>query len=118
MNSLPIKATIRLYQFAIVSALCALAAGCRNDPYVNSHIEILNAERRALEDQLYELEYDYERKVAELAEAREQLSRLGGGEELPRRTNQTPRVELPEPENGLDLSPPTVTPGVPDRLNR
>jgi hypothetical protein len=95
--------------------LCALAAGCRNDPYVNSHIEILNAERRALEDQLYELEYDYERKVAELAEAKEQLSRLGGDEARPRRTNQTPSVELPETDDSLDLSPPTVTPGVPDR---
>jgi len=114
MNSLPIKATIRLRQFAIVSALCALASGCRNDPYINSHIEILNAEKRALEDQLYELEYDYERKVAELEEAKERLGKLGGEDARPRRTNQTPRIELPGVDDDLDLSPPNVTPGVPD----
>lgn len=118
MNSLPITATIRLRQIAIIGLLCALAAGCRNDPYLKSHIEILNAERRALEDQLYELEYDYERKVAELEEAKARLGESGGETPRTRRTNQTPRVEMPEGgDDSLDLSPPTVTPGVPDRTS-
>ncbi len=116
MNSLPITATTRLRRIAIVSVLCALAAGCRNDPYLKSHIEILNAEKRALEDQLYELEYDYERKVAELEEAKERLGDRGADESRTRRTNQTPRVEMPGADDDmLDLSPPNVTPGVPDR---
>ncbi|MDA1052614.1 MAG: hypothetical protein O3C40_19330 [Planctomycetota bacterium] len=112
---MPIKATIRLRQFAIIGALCAIVAGCRSDPYLDAHIETMNAERRALEDQLYELEYDYERKVAELEDAKERLRKLGGDDEArPRRTNQSPRIELPETGDDLDLSPPTVTPGVPD----
>lgn len=115
MNSLPIKATIRLRQLAMASVLCSLVAGCRNDPYLNSHIEVLNAEKRALEDQLYELEYDYERKVAELEDAKERLSKLGGGEGGGSRPNQSPRIQLPDADDDfLDLSPPTVTPGVPN----
>ncbi|MEO8496065.1 MAG: hypothetical protein ABI614_13425 [Planctomycetota bacterium] len=112
---MPIKATIRLRRFAIISVLCALVAGCRNDPYLNSHIEILNAEKRALEDQLYELEYDYERKVAELEEAKAKLSKPSSDDADTRRTNQSPRIEMPgSDDEGLDLSPPMVSPGVPD----
>lgn len=115
MNSLPIKSTTRLRRLAIASILCALVSGCRNDPHINAHIEVLNAEKRALEDQLYELEYDYERKVTELEEAKERLKKLDGGETGSRRANQSPRVELPaREEDFLDLSPPTVTPGTPD----
>ena len=115
MNSLPIQATIRLRQLAMASVLCALAVGCRTNPSLNSHIEVLNAEKRALEDQLYELEYDYERKVTELEETKERLRKLDGGETGSRRSNQSPRVELPAADDGfLDLSPPTVTPGTPD----
>ncbi|MBC8355075.1 MAG: hypothetical protein H8E66_24105 [Planctomycetes bacterium] len=116
MNSFPLNSTIRLYQLAIVSALCALAAGCRSDPNIASHIEMMNIERRTLEDQLYELEYDYERKVAELEEAKERLRRFDGGDSDLRHTDETPRIELPEADDDmLDLSPPSVTPGVPDQ---
>jgi hypothetical protein len=118
MNSLSTTAINRRYLFTIACALCALATGCRNDPYLDSHIEILNAEKRALEDQLYELEYDYERKVAELEETKERLSRVDSNESndsLPRGNNSAPRIELPEADGEfLDLSPPSVTPGVPD----
>ncbi len=116
MIRFPINFTVRLRHLAITIALCALAAGCRSDPNLNSHIESLNAERRALEDQLYELEYDYERKAAELEEAKERLSRLEGGETRSRRDGDVPRVELPAADDDfLDLSPPLVTPGVPDQ---
>ncbi|MCA9143225.1 MAG: hypothetical protein H6821_13545 [Planctomycetaceae bacterium] len=118
MNSLPIQATNRLCHLAIAGAFCALLTGCRNDPHFNAHIEVLNAERRALEDQLYELEYNYERKVAELEEAKKKLKEISGDDPQPRRTNQSsqsPRIDLPESDDDfLDLSPPSVTPGVPD----
>ncbi|MCA9120108.1 MAG: hypothetical protein H6822_23640 [Planctomycetaceae bacterium] len=115
MNSLPTKAKIRLRLVLFGGAICALTSGCRNDPHINAHIEVLNAERRALEDQLYELEYNYERKVAELDEANAKLRELRSEEPPSQRSSSTPRVEIPDDEdNFLDLSPPSVTPGVPD----
>ena len=115
MKRLPIRVTNRLFRLAFLGAFCALFAGCRNNPQFNAHIEVLNAERRALEDQLYELEYNYERKVAELEEANAKLKELSGTESRSGTPNRTPRVELPSADDDfLDLSPPSVTPGVPD----
>lgn len=47
-------------------ALAIGAAGCRSDPYRDAYLEMLNAEKRALEDRLYEVQYEYEQAVAEL----------------------------------------------------
>lgn len=116
MSSVPIKNTNWLRQLLIVLALCIPITGCRSDPKVQSYIEMLNAERRTLEDQLYELEYDYERKVRELEEAKEQL-RSGGNSETPssRRSEPPLQIEIPESvdEDSL-LSPPIVSPGEPE----
>ncbi|MFM7074382.1 MAG: hypothetical protein ACKO38_21550 [Planctomycetota bacterium] len=58
--------------FTAGSALVALfLAGCQNGPRVNTYIEAMAAERRALEDRVYQLEY-------ELDVAREELSREQG----------------------------------------
>jgi hypothetical protein len=115
MNSFAREPDKRVGRLAVLVTACAALVGCRNDPYLDSHIEILNAEKRALEDQVYSLEYDYERKVAELEDAQKEIERLGGGE---RRRPAEPRVrnfsnsreEAEEPDTS-DL--PMVTPGEP-----
>jgi hypothetical protein len=66
---------------------CCALVGCKNDPYLDTHIEMMNAERRALEDQLYDLEYDYERKVRELEAAQAELQALRGGSVEPSRAS-------------------------------
>ncbi len=118
MNSLPIQPEKSPRQCLLVLATVLLLAGCQNDPYLASHIEILNAEKRALEDQLYELEYDFERKLAELKEAQERLSQLDDQQTPTRSSRDTmtaPRVEMPaDDDDFLDFNPPTVTPGVSD----
>ena len=80
MNSFACQAGRCVRRVAVCVSLCAAILGCRNNPHVTGHIEILNAEKRALEDQIYSLEYDYERKCAELKDALAEIERLGGGE--------------------------------------
>ena len=41
-------------------------AGCRRDPYTDVYFEMLNAEKRVLEDRLNELEYRHEIALKEL----------------------------------------------------
>lgn len=108
-----------------------LTIGCKQNPYVEANIELMNAERRALEDRLYELEYQYETKVEEVEELREANARLlatetGSGSrrdtspsrprlrvDPPRNERpsepsfQVPRIELPDPvdEAAADPSP-------------
>jgi hypothetical protein len=111
---------------ALVAAACCLAVGCRRDPYLNTHIELLNAEKLALEDRVYELEYAFEKKASELERLQkenEQLRQGGGARSVPTPSVDRspppgatdmvpPTVELPDDDLNLDLSPPTIVPGV------
>lgn len=47
-------------------ALSLLSLGCRRDPYMDAYFEMLNAEKRVLEDRLYETQYNYEQALTEL----------------------------------------------------
>jgi hypothetical protein len=55
---------------------CLIAAGCKTKPYVNAHIESVNAEYRQLEDYVYALEEQNARLQQELDAAR-QLAATG-----------------------------------------
>ena len=48
-------------RFTFLSFVVLLATGCQQNPYVSSHLEILGAERRALEDRVLDLEFELER---------------------------------------------------------
>ena len=50
-----------------------LLTGCRKDPYMQVYIDNMNAEKRMLEDTLYDLQYDYDSKVAEVEKLRKEL---------------------------------------------
>ncbi len=63
-----------------VTLLAALSCGCRNNPHTQLYIDNVNAEKRLLEDQLYELQFDYEAKIDELEQLREDNARLRQGD--------------------------------------
>jgi len=96
---------------------CVLFAGCRTSPRLSNHIELLNAEKRALEDELYELEYDYEDALQELEETRLENDRLrvkSGAPAAGAPPTTKPRSSSPakrKPNSGIDLSPPVVDEG-------
>ena len=116
--------------------LCSLG-GCRTKPYVNAHIESVNAEYRQLEDYVYELEDENARLQAELEMAHSQAAAgrkpgrggapAGGG--LFRRT---PAARGGSPSSDADVAPslegpvielpgqtaPSPVPGGPARTQR
>jgi hypothetical protein len=79
------------YLAAIILA-CLVATGCRRDAYVDAYLEMLNAEKRALEDRIYELEYDYEQALEELEKLRGNKS----GEKDERQTDVGELIEEPD----------------------
>lgn len=92
--------------------LATLSLGCRRDAYTDAYFDMLNAEKRVLEDRLYETQYNYEQAVAELEAARGNIksgkkpaSRTRSGEserpliepegDEPGETPELPKIELP-----------------------
>jgi hypothetical protein len=51
----PLQRALQIH-CALATALVVSLLGCRTQPYVNSHIESVNAEYRQLEDYVYALE--------------------------------------------------------------
>lgn len=105
---------------ACIAAL--LLAGCRTDPYVNAHIESVNAEYRQLENRLYVAEDENRRLAADLARLEAENRRLRGGEAVPERGfrgGSGPAIDgsidlsPPEIEMGSDTGPTIETPGIP-----
>ncbi|MFO0905300.1 MAG: hypothetical protein U0939_19995 [Pirellulales bacterium] len=114
----------------LAAASAPLFVGCQGGPRVNGYIEQMAAERRALENRVYELEYDLEVVQSELDHERSENDRLRGGDGAsgkgstgltprspppPRRT--PPRTSGPAasgarsaPDDAL-LKPPVIEPG-------
>jgi len=91
---------------------CLTVAGCRHDPYMDAYFEMLNAEKRVLEDQLYETQYNYEKALKELESCRAK----GATDETPR-----PRVETeaaPPPAEEPDLPSIELPPGLDGEASR
>ena len=89
--------------------------GCRRDPYMQVYLDNLNAEKRMLEDRVYELEYNYEQKLQELEAARGGKSPEDRGESRLRDSSSagSGRRKGDLPPGIPDLSPPSVDPGTP-----
>ena len=98
MPSGSISDSLRVCGFRSQTVCCALlglvgitwAAGCKSQPYVNAHIESVNAEYRQLEDYVYALEEKNAQLQQELDAAR-QLAAAGG---LPGASTAPPRGGL------------------------
>ncbi|MGM0490190.1 MAG: hypothetical protein ACQESR_25980 [Planctomycetota bacterium] len=102
--------------------LMLLLTGCRKDPYMQVYIENMNAEKRLLEDTLYDLQYDYETKVAEVERLREELEELNsGGPGAAGSTGSDDGAADREPRDLFpaipDLKPPSVDEGGPNGEN-
>jgi len=112
-------------RFLLPAVVVVLLTGCRRDPYTQIYIENMNAEKRLLEDTLYDLQYDYEQKIAEAQRLRERLEELkadgstpsGGPSDGADRggANREPRDLFPKiPE----LQPPTIDSGTGETFPR
>ena len=75
------------------------------------YIDNMNAEKRLLEDTMYDLQYDYDTKVAEVEKLRQELEELQGGTSSREGSGSGGTREL-YPEIP-DLSPPTIDQGSP-----
>jgi len=93
------------YRCGIAVLICLAAIGCRRGPYMDAYFDMLNAEKRALEDRLYELEYNYEEALKELEACRAKTGakgqrRRGDDGDLTEEPDALPEIELPP---GFDL---------------
>lgn len=108
-----------------LACACFLSAGCRQDPYLSATFEMMNQEKRHLEDRVYELEDELDQFQDQLESARREnnkLRKLEGSEEEPSRPKRgsiLPRSSDP-PRNGAPKDPrePKIEfgePGEPER---
>ncbi len=97
---------------AVVIAVClGLASGCQQNPRTQVWLETMRAEKLALEDAYYELEYEYERKVEELESCRREndtLRKQAGRDE----SGGGPRIEIPGVDEPLGASRPQIESGI------
>jgi hypothetical protein len=115
--------SVRLLLTAGLAAL--LLSGCRHDPHMQLYIDNVNAEKRLLEDTLYDLQYDYECSMQEVEKLRDEVAQLKSG-------STTGGTSRPATDGGKqsgapsvsgdtlfpefpDLKPPTVESGAPTR---
>lgn len=84
-------------KLSLIVLICSTAVGCRRDPYVDAYFDMLNAEKRVLEDRLYEAEYNYERALKELEACQSK-----------------PAKSKDRPDEDDQQIPPTETPDLPD----
>lgn len=105
----------------IVATCLLVAAGCRRDPRMQVYIDNMNAEKRMLEDTLYDLQYDYECKLREVEKLQAELNQLKDttGDAGAAKSGSS-RLKSPAASGNRlfpdlsDLQPPTVEPGTPD----
>ena len=103
---------IRLGCFSV--GLFLVLAGCRTQPYVNAHIESVNAEYRELEDYVYCLEEENARLVQEMDSIRQRGSSSGseksgtGGGIFRRGRKGAPDSGSPQGRPGSTTEPPMI----------
>jgi hypothetical protein len=91
------------------------AIGCQR-PFLHSQIELINAEKRALEDELYALQFEYEDALRKIEKLQRQNERTGGGSGAPGRDDRpsgSGSRTQGSPVPDIDLSPPLIEEGVP-----
>jgi hypothetical protein len=96
--------------------LVVLLTGCRQNQRMQFYIDNLNAEKRVLEDELYELRYDYDVKLDELERLREQVGSGGSVPSVapPRRDTSTGDAAGDRIPDSPSLQPPTIEFGDPN----
>ncbi len=67
---------MRSCHFLILLALLLCLTGCRNNPRVAREIEQMGSQRRALEDQVYDLQYEFDKQADEVKRLKTENTRL------------------------------------------
>ena len=108
----------------LVGLSCLLilcSPGCRRrNAQLDTYVDAMAAEYRVLEDHYYDLQFDYERKCAELQALKKRKAgddddadSGGGGDSPPRAPDRNvPSSDSPD-DDIPDLTPPVVDPGTP-----
>jgi hypothetical protein len=116
-----VPVTAMSVRFLLTAGLTlSLLCGCRRDPRMQVYIENVNAEKRLLEDTLYDLQYDYETKLKEVERLQAEVARLKGTSTGGSATGGAAKVKAPSAPGGdlfpdiPELKPPTVESGTPD----
>ena len=116
-----VPVTAMSVRFLLTAGLTlSLLCGCRRDPRMQVYIENVNAEKRMLEDTLYDLQYDYETKLKEVERLQAEVARLKGTSTGGSATGGAAKVKAPSAPGGdlfpdiPELKPPTVEAGTPD----
>ncbi|MGE0757226.1 MAG: hypothetical protein AB7O38_09410, partial [Pirellulaceae bacterium] len=90
--------------------LVCLATGCQLSTRVSQQYELLNAEKRTLEDELYALQFEYDDAIDQLEALRSENSQLKARLGLPAARSGPPPVSRSRSGEaaGPDLSPPLI----------
>lgn len=99
----------------ITASTVLLLAGCRTDPRLQVYIDNMNAEKRLLEDTLFELQHDYDTQLEEVQKLRRELKTLKEGETDSSTPSRGPSSRTPSQRDVFpeipELKPPVVDPG-------
>jgi hypothetical protein len=115
------RAVLTMRLRLLLAIVITAAGGCQTGARWNQHIELLHAERRTLEDELYALQFQHEDALARLSELqRENASlkqRLGLPDGRPRESEPARKVPARppgrrSPSAGPQLSPPLIEEGI------
>jgi hypothetical protein len=116
-----VPVTAMSVRFLLTAGLTlSLLCGCHRDPRMQVYIENVNAEKRMLEDTLYDLQYDYETKLREVERLQAEVARLKGTSTDGSPTGGAAKSKAPIAPGGdlfpniPELKPPTVETGTPD----
>tara|TARA_B100000945_G_scaffold320491_1_gene330729 strand:+ start:5855 stop:6724 length:870 start_codon:yes stop_codon:yes gene_type:complete len=101
---------MRNWTSLLLAVSILILSGCRNNPRVNRQIEQMGSQRRVLEDQIYDLQYEYDKKLDEIKRLQQQNARLQ--RELNER--DTPAAEV---ESEVDGGPALIDLSVGDQQN-
>ena len=64
---------MRPWAISLMVVTFLITSGCANNPRVRREIDQMGSQRRALEDQIYDLQYEYDKKVDEVARLKQQV---------------------------------------------
>jgi hypothetical protein len=99
---------------ALIGVAVGPLTGCRRSRYLDTYVEAMNAEYRGLEDRYFDLQADYEARLAEI----EQLKRrnansrnTSSGRSLRDDDDLAPPSVPPDDEPPFDLRPPRIDAG-------
>ena len=112
----PVRPAVRWLSVWAWSAAALLLVGCKRTD--RNYLELLNAEKRGLEDELYDLAYDYEilmDKVDRLKAENQSLRHNGDLEPLPR--GESSDDSEPSGRRSPDAGPLEIAPGGPPEID-